>query len=182
MRMDRIKRNCKVLKSLLQYSNKFAGFKNTQNTLISDSCLKNVMSVFNGFCFCWQDTFEAQKVVPPGFEPEFNCDNDPAAKRQVKQNSTLTQICESLNRRWGTCGWMSLYAGLTHSWHWVETWIVAQKEHILSCLPHSNWHSYSVTLLEFRQSDSTGNTEEGSLSLVDNGSPWECRSGRNLGV
>ena len=36
----------------------------------------------------------------------------------------------------------------------------------------------SVTLLEFRQSDSTGNKEEGR-SLVDNGSPWECRSGGN---
>ena len=55
----------------------------------------------------------------------------------------------------------------------------------VSCLPRStDWISYSVTLLEFKQSDFPGNTEEGiiSLSLVDNGSPGECRRVGNLGV
>lgn len=48
----------------------------------------------------YDDTFEAQKVVPPGYAPEFNRAGDPTAKRQAQQNSTLLQILQEWRSKW----------------------------------------------------------------------------------
>ncbi|KAK7109002.1 hypothetical protein V1264_013121 [Littorina saxatilis] len=52
----------------------------------------------------YDDTFEALKVVPPGYEPDYKPPSDAAANRQVKQNSTLTKILHEWRSKWNLSG------------------------------------------------------------------------------